>query len=88
MREGALQGSRPEAMEACMAMKPEERPMSLTKPMPWSAEAASTLAASSAVCASSTAVSNPKHLSICKPHSHSNEAVWPHVRSKLVLCIK
>ena len=48
-----------------MAMKPEERPMSLTRPIPWSAEEASTLAASKAVCASSTAVSNPKHLSIC-----------------------
>jgi hypothetical protein len=48
-----------------MAMKPEERPMSLTTPMPWYAEPASTLAASSASCACSTAVSNPKHLSIC-----------------------
>ena len=34
-----------------MAMKPEERPMSLTTPMPWYAEPASTLAASSASCA-------------------------------------
>ena len=38
----------PEAMEACMAMKPDWRPMSLTTPMPLSADAASTLAASSA----------------------------------------
>jgi hypothetical protein len=48
-----------------MAMKPEERPMSLTRPMPLSAEDASTLAAISACCASSTAVSNPKHRSTC-----------------------
>lgn len=61
----------PEAMEACMAMKPEERPMSLTKPMPWLAELLSTLAASKAVWASSTAVSNPKHLSICNHSQHS-----------------
>lgn len=32
----------PEAREACMAMKPEERPMSLTTPMPWYAELLST----------------------------------------------
>lgn len=52
-----------------MAMKPEERPISLTRPMPLKAEDASTLAASSALCASSTAVSNPKVLSICAAHS-------------------
>ena len=48
-----------------MAMKPDWRPMSLTTPMPLSADAASTLAASSARWLSSTAVSKPKHLSIC-----------------------
>ena len=48
-----------------MAMKPEERPMSLTTPMPWNADDDSTLAASSASWAVSTAVSKPKHLSIC-----------------------
>lgn len=56
----------PEAMEACMAMKPDWRPISLTRPMPLYADVASTLAASRARCASSTAVSNPKHLSICE----------------------
>ncbi len=39
--------------------------MSLTTPTPLNADAASTLAASSARCDSSTAVSKPKHLSIC-----------------------
>jgi hypothetical protein len=39
----------PEAMEACMAMKPEERPMSLTRPMPRRVDRASTLAAISAL---------------------------------------
>ena len=48
-----------------MAMKPDERPMSLTTPMPRYALLASTLAANSASCACSTAVSKPKHLSIC-----------------------
>ena len=52
-------------MEACMVMKPEERPMSLTRPMPRRVERASTLAAISAVWLRSTLVSNPKHLSIC-----------------------
>ena len=46
-----------------MAMKPEERPISLTSPTPLAAEDASTLAASSARCASSTAVSKPKQRS-------------------------
>lgn len=38
----------PEAREACMAMNPEERPMSLTTPMPLSADDDSTLADNSA----------------------------------------
>eukprot|EP00955_Chlamydomonas_euryale_P016608 177557-Chlamydomonas_euryale.AAC.5 len=46
-----------------MAMKPDWRPMSFTKPRPWYALLASTFAASSARCASSTAVSNPKQRS-------------------------
>mmetsp|Transcript_36503 Transcript_36503/g.107821 ORF Transcript_36503/g.107821 Transcript_36503/m.107821 type:complete len:230 (+) Transcript_36503:512-1201(+) len=53
----------PLAMDACMAMKPDWRPMSFTKPRPWYALLASTFAASSARCASSTAVSNPKQRS-------------------------
>ena len=53
-------------MEACSAMKPDCRPMSLTRPMPLRALEASTFAASSARCDSSTAVSKPKHLSICQ----------------------
>ena len=64
----------PEAREACSAMKPEERPMSLTTPTPRYAELASTLAASSASCACSTAVSKPKHLSICGPGRRVTEA--------------
>ena len=48
-----------------MAMKPDWRPMRRTRPTPFEALLASTLAASSACCASSTAVSKPKHLSIC-----------------------
>jgi hypothetical protein len=39
--------------------------MSLTRPTPLDALLDSTLAASNALCASSTAVSKPKHLSIC-----------------------
>ena len=39
----------PDAMDACMAMKPEERPMSFTRPMPRAADRASVLAAISAV---------------------------------------
>jgi hypothetical protein len=58
-------GSSPEAMEACMAMKPDCRPISFTSPMPLCALLASTLAAISARCASSTAVSNPKQRSTC-----------------------
>mmetsp|Transcript_21845 Transcript_21845/g.37314 ORF Transcript_21845/g.37314 Transcript_21845/m.37314 type:complete len:251 (+) Transcript_21845:871-1623(+) len=54
----------PDAIEACMAMKPDCLPMSFTRPTPLRALLASTLAANSARCASSTAVSNPKHLSI------------------------
>jgi len=45
-----------------MAMKPDCRPISFTRPRPLRALPASTLAASRARWASSTAVSNPKHL--------------------------
>ena len=51
---------------ACRAMNPDCRPMSLTTPTPRKADDASTLAASSARCASSTAVSKPKHLSMSR----------------------
>lgn len=47
-----------------MAMKPEWRPINLTSPMPCLALLASTLAASRALWAASTAVSKPKHLSM------------------------
>ena len=51
--------------------------MSLTRPTPLQALLASTLAASSARCASSTAVSNPKHLSICGAGNwHSSGRVY------------
>mmetsp|Transcript_34796 Transcript_34796/g.71022 ORF Transcript_34796/g.71022 Transcript_34796/m.71022 type:complete len:239 (+) Transcript_34796:379-1095(+) len=56
----------PDAMDACTAMKPDCRPISFTRPMPRRAELASTFAASSARCDSSTAVSNPKHLSMSR----------------------
>ena len=56
----------PDANAACMAMKPDWRPMSLTTPTPLSADLASTAAALIAFCASSTAVSNPKVLSMCR----------------------
>ena len=44
-------------------MNPDWRPMSFTIPMPRNAEEASTLAASSGRCASSTALSKPKQRS-------------------------
>lgn len=52
-----------------MAMKPEERPMSFTSPIPRRALRASVLAAISAPCDLSTDVSKPKHLSICSPQA-------------------
>ena len=55
----------PEAMEACIAMNPDCRPISFTSPMPLRALPASTFAASKARWASSTAVSKPKHLCVC-----------------------
>ena len=64
----------PDAMDACMAMKPEERPMSLTRPTPRLADRASIFAAISAVCARSTDVSNPKHLSICARRTQESAA--------------
>ena len=54
----------PDANAACMAMKPDWRPMSLTTPTPLSADLASTAAALMAFCASSTAVSKPNVLSM------------------------
>ena len=54
----------PDAIDAFMAMKPEERPMSLTTDTP-PALYASTRAQMSDRCASSTAVSNPNVRSIC-----------------------
>lgn len=60
-----------------MAMKPDWRPMRRTRPTPFEALLASTLAASSACCASSTAVSNPKHLSICTAQHSSSASRWP-----------
>ena len=54
----------PEAMDAFIAMNPDCRPMSLTIEMP-AALRASTRALMSERCASSTAVSKPKHRSIC-----------------------
>jgi hypothetical protein len=51
-------------MDAFIAMNPDCRPMSLTIEMP-AALRASTRALMSERCASSTAVSKPKHRSIC-----------------------
>ena len=53
--------------------------MSFTSPMPSKALEASTFAASSAFCDASTAVSNPKHLSICgqkAAHSLNGAHAW------------
>ena len=60
-------------MDACIAMKPEERPMSLTSPMPRRVDRASTLAAISAPWLRSTLVSKPKHLSICAATAYIRE---------------
>ena len=56
----------PDASEACMAMKPLCRPISLTTPTPFKADLASIAAALIAFCASSTAVSKPNVLSMCR----------------------
>mmetsp|Transcript_104 Transcript_104/g.429 ORF Transcript_104/g.429 Transcript_104/m.429 type:complete len:296 (-) Transcript_104:591-1478(-) len=56
----------PDASEAFMAMKPLCRPISLTTPTPFNADLASIAAARIAFCASSTAVSNPNVLSMCR----------------------
>mmetsp|Transcript_6889 Transcript_6889/g.17148 ORF Transcript_6889/g.17148 Transcript_6889/m.17148 type:complete len:296 (-) Transcript_6889:705-1592(-) len=56
----------PLASAAFMAMKPDCRPISFTTPMPFSADRASVAAALIAFCASSTAVSKPKVLSMCR----------------------
>ena len=56
----------PLASEAWRAMNPDWRPMSFTTPTPLSADLASTAAALIAFCASSTAVSNPNVLSMCR----------------------
>ena len=66
-----------------MAMKPEERPMSLTTPTPRYALLASTLAANNASCACSTAVSKPKHLSICG-HSRGCDSIQVTVTARYV----
>lgn len=60
---GALTTSRL-ARVACMAIWPQSRPMSLTIPTHWCVLSASTCAALMALCASSTAVSNPNDLSM------------------------
>mmetsp|Transcript_29720 Transcript_29720/g.101066 ORF Transcript_29720/g.101066 Transcript_29720/m.101066 type:complete len:207 (+) Transcript_29720:496-1116(+) len=54
----------PEASVACMAMKPLWRPMSLTTPTPFGHAAASVAAATMWGTAASTAVANPKDLSM------------------------
>mmetsp|Transcript_2839 Transcript_2839/g.9213 ORF Transcript_2839/g.9213 Transcript_2839/m.9213 type:complete len:334 (+) Transcript_2839:5426-6427(+) len=56
----------PFARLACNAMKPDCLPISFTTPTPFSALFASTAAAWIAFCASSTAVSNPNVLSMCR----------------------
>mmetsp|Transcript_14792 Transcript_14792/g.40477 ORF Transcript_14792/g.40477 Transcript_14792/m.40477 type:complete len:213 (-) Transcript_14792:755-1393(-) len=52
------------ARVACMATKPHSRPMTLTMPTPLTQSAASTCAQLMTLTASSTAVSNPKDLSM------------------------
>ena len=56
----------PDDSDACVAMNPDCLPMSLTMASPRYALEASTFAASSARCASSTAVSKPKQRSISR----------------------
>ena len=54
----------PEASVACSAMKPECLPINLTIPIPFGQASASVLAASIMGMAASTALVNPKELSI------------------------
>lgn len=56
----------PDDSEACVAMNPDCLPISFTIAKPLKALEASTLAASKARCASSTAVSKPKQRSISR----------------------